>query len=442
MTRKVRRAGMGLVAAAMLAAGLAGSPAATAAPGAPPLPQGKPNMPEEVLAVYRENNPDVPVDVLYARLMLSSSRKALLAKFGAEYGGTFAGSWYDFREGVWYLQATDEATTTAMANAARAHNIVPRTRLVEFSLNQLDARAERIRAGKDPMSRIGRRAGFDVKANRVTLVAPPERRTVHDAMVDYVERPTPPRQDDACSSRRACGAPLRSGVILWTGNEQNPQCSLGFVFSATDGTRWAVTAGHCVLDPAAQWGHGQQAFGLMHQCAKEGPSSLCVPNQLVDVARMKIGNQYWLTYGFGYIFSTPLSAAQVDNAITSEDQIEVGDAVCYHGWHRDYTGFTSGYFSQTTRQPCGEISAVSGEEWGMPMVSGAEPCPGDSGGGWTFLDENHDHWAYGVNKNTYKTQGKAPYPCGNGNGSWFSSIPDINAFFDAYSAATIRVMTR
>lgn len=38
---------------------------------------------------------------------------------------------------------------------------------------------------------------------------------------------------------------MRSGIVLWAATAGDHQCSLGFTARAGDGSRWAVTAGHC-----------------------------------------------------------------------------------------------------------------------------------------------------------------------------------------------------
>lgn len=56
-----------------------------------------------------------------------------------------------------------------------------------FTRAQLDARAARIRAGRDPLSRYGRDARVDVRRNRVVIAASPPP-GVRDPMVLFVPR--------------------------------------------------------------------------------------------------------------------------------------------------------------------------------------------------------------------------------------------------------------
>ncbi|HEX8002093.1 MAG TPA: trypsin-like serine protease [Mycobacteriales bacterium] len=440
--RKVRWIGAALLAAAALNAAASGTTATAAAdPSA-----AKPAMPEEVLAEYREMFPDVPLDALYRRLNLAAPRKRLLERFGVENPTTFAGSFYDYRTGVWHVLATTPAAAESFAARARAIGVDTRPRVVRYSAAQLTARAARIRAGQDPMSAVSRAAGVDLMTNSVTVAAPVARRTRRDTMVRYVDPAPAAGPDDACSDRRDCGAPLRTGVIIWKGSYGSPKCSLGYAASATDGSRWALTAGHCIGAINETWGHGEQYFGAVRQCGLPSSDTTgvpCLKSTDVDVARVKISNPYWLAGGFGYVFYSPSSPVNLSYAILSRYTIEVNDVVCIQGWHRNYTGFPSdatyGY-GIVSSDPCGGISETSSpSHYGMPVVTRASACSGDSGGAWLYLTSDDKRWAYGVHKNGYKDGTDI---CGDGSGAWFSSVPAINEFFDANSAADIRIVYR
>lgn len=143
-----------------------------------------PGMPEQVLREYREEYPDVPVDVLYERLTLVYPQNLLLRDFARE--PTFGGSWYDLRTGLWHLLGTDQRVLDRMAAQARAKGIDPAPRLVRYAGEQLHARATRIQSGDDPISRYSTKAGVDIQRNRVTVAAddPPE--GVDDPMILWV----------------------------------------------------------------------------------------------------------------------------------------------------------------------------------------------------------------------------------------------------------------
>jgi streptogrisin C len=419
---------------------VAASPVAGALPAT-----GKPDMPEEVLAKARSEYPDVPVDVLYQRMSLTLARKRLLADYAVRYAATFGGSWYDFRTGEWNLLATNRAAAEAMAAPARAAGIAVRTRIVRYSAARLHARADAIRGGRDPLSKVSREAGVDVMANDITVGA--ARAGSTDPMVEFVAPATKQGPDDACTDRRNCGVPLRTGLEIWRVSEATgPSCSLGFVASATDGTRWVVTAGHCVHHIDELWGHGEQVFGPVRQCALPASNPLptgCLRSSAgdVDAARIKITSSYWLSNTFGWIFYNPTTYVPVDGAITAKSQIELNDFVCLSGWHSSSaTGWPSNTDNGRVNQDtCGPVTSVSASNHeGMPVAS-ASSCPGDSGGGWLFYPGGGERWAYGIDRNG--TEDPDDF-CSSGFEVWFSSIPAINAFFDANSAATVRVITR
>lgn len=460
-TRLLRCAGAAVLVAWAAAAAASGT-AASAAPAAPAA-SADPAMPEEVLAAARAAHPDVPVAELYRRLALTAPRGKLLQRFVETYPETFGGSWYDYDEGVWHLMATDAGTLTAMTAEARAAGVEVRPRLVRYGLAALHARADHIVAGRDPLSALGRAAGVDVPANRVTFAT--TRAFSTDPMVTFV----PPAKNGgslhACTSRRECGAPLRTGIIIWyefvrsdgvvaRGNS----CSLGFVAGASDGSRWALTAGHCVGGINQKWGHGAQYFGPVRQCFQIPVSETdqletnCTRSPDTDVARIRIDNPYWLMYGFGYLFHEPNVTATVDGAVTSLAQIEVGEFVCLSAWHSSYTGYTgSGPEAEVNTQPCGRVKTVRDpdpDRIGMTVVSGAVSCQRDSGGGWVHYpggynpDGSRVRIAYGINRG-----GSDPIEpgltCSDGAEAWFTNLPTVNSTFDHYSpGSNIRVITR
>jgi hypothetical protein len=438
----------------LLLAGVLVAPATNQALAAHPAPAPAapaalvfPDMPAEVLDVYLRDYADVPVDVLFHRISLSAARKHLLERFGSQHLATFGGSWYDFRTGVWHLLATTQAAADAMARPARAAGIDVATRIVRYTAEQLRKRAAHIRAGADPMSRVSRDAGVDIMANRVKVAAPPAARTRSDRMVNYTAPGPKPGPDQACSNRRNCGAPLRTGLVIWRGDYDHPECSLGFTASATDGSKWAVTAGHCVHAINELWGHGGQYFGAVRQCGKPrtDPYAPCLPTDEVDVARIKISNPYWLGTPMGYIFYNPTTAVDVDYAILSRYTIETGDRVCMSSWHNNYTGFAAGdpyHRDEISYSTCGTISDPFSVYYGMPMAHGVYPCGGDSGGAWLYYPGNGQRWAYGIHKNGSSADSDPGSICGDGDQAWFSAVPAINDFFDANSAAQVRIITR
>lgn len=442
------------VATAAIAAGLAGTSAtATVAASATTLPD--PGMPPAMVAKYRERYPDVPLPVLYQRLALSYPQNKLLERFVHEHRETFGGSWYDYGTGVWHLLATDDATLAAMADEARAKGLTVATRRVQYSGEALHERATRIQLGTDPMSKVSTKAGVDIQNNRVQLAAPAERRSVHDPMVTYVD-PEPERgREQACTDRNNCGYPLRAGLIIWhevaDPDQEKRACSLGWVASGTDGSTWALTAGHCPNGQDEVWGHGDQYLGRMRHCGHPAGEHPCDDTVDVDGARILISNPYWRMGSFGHIFSTPSSYVDVDNAITSKLQIQVNQGVCLTSWHASYVGnsFPSyddyDQYHEESGDSCGIINSVSNSSRdGMPTLTGASVCNGDSGGGWYLLAGGGERWATGLHRGGQEQPALLEEgTCTDKQLAWFTSLPAFYNFTDPKTYPhKIRVITR
>jgi streptogrisin C len=413
-------------------------PATVASANAPPAPTVTVDLPADLLNTYIDRFPDVPRSQLLARLALSPARKRLLERIALDYQQTFAGSWYDYRKGIWQLNSTTQDSAESMARLAQAIGIATQTRLVRYSLATLQARAGQITGGQDPvLGALGaNRAGIDVQSNRVVVALPSAVRSrvgISDPMVTTTDAPAEAPQPLACANRRNCGRPLRGGLVIWRGNYDNPWCSLGLTATATDGSRWALTAGHCIEALNEDWGHGEQRIGPARQFRTAGD---------VDVARIRIANAYWLeNTNRGYLFATPSSTHDIDLAIQFSATIEVDDGVCYGGWHSNYTGFTTGNFAIVSGDTCGLIESAGDAAAGsMPRVgAGINACGGDSGSAIIYYPGNGERWAYGLLSNGAIDQGDH---CTEGKDIWFSPLPSINAFFDANSAAIIRADTR
>jgi hypothetical protein len=467
MSRSRRLLACAAAAAAMLAGGIGSSlPTASAAPAPVPVP----NFPDEVLAEYRTHYADVPVAVLDARLRLMPARKELLARFAKEHADTFGGSWYDFHTGRWNLYATTPAATADMAAQARAAGIVPAPRVVPYSLASLVKRATRIGAGHDSLSALSRLAGVDLPGNRVTLSVEKSRRTAHDPMVTYIDPPRSHRDRlQACDNRRYCAAPMRSGIVLWRNNNyQQPYCSLGFVAAATDGSKWALTAGHCFADPGTDttksWGHGNSThtIGVPGLCWWLGSTTVngCRPTNDSDFGRIHILNSYWLNGGFGWVYNPtdPANPVEVDAALTDRwSQLEYGEVACLNAWHVSQPGSYSDLgvpgllpvYEHVSDDRCGTIKYLfSGNDHNMVVVEDVDACKGDSGGGWTYYPGNGVRMAAGLHNGTGSDEpdpdpAEPPPACNLGMYARFLPLDTVNSRLDSWSATEhIRVITR
>jgi streptogrisin C len=238
-----------------------------------------------------------------------------------------------------------------------------------------------------------------------------------------------------CSNRYACGRPLRSGINVGPVDGRigraRDYCSLGFTAAATDGSKWAVTAAHCMqfaIDEGLGtiWGHGEQVIGQIRhprwddECRFIGYNAT---NCKIDVARILVQNSYWTTGGYFYTATALNNPLPVDGAVTRPEQIQVGDTMCLSARH-------SG-----DGNVCGTIT-FPGSASRMAKVS-KDGCNGDSGGGWYHKTAAGTRIAYGIHDASDDDGCHV-----GGSQSYFSTLPNINYWWDHTTAATLRVETR
>jgi hypothetical protein len=125
------------------------------------------------------------------------------------------------------------------------------------------------------------------------------------------------------------------------------------------------------------------------------------------------------------MYASPTATVNVDLAVSARSTIENGDPVCFTA--RNYVPGDDN---------CGVVTSAVGFR-GMFTVSGVKLCGGDSGGAAYLLSSQR--WAYGL---LNSTSARGSDDCVHGGSANVSALPDINAWFDAHSAAIIRVDTR
>lgn len=381
---------------------------------------------QPVVDAFRQAYPGVGDAEAARRIDGQADRVRLLERLSRDFPDTFGGSWYDGATGIQHLQATTTAAASTFTAIATGAGVQVRVHPVSFSYRQLRHEYTLANAGTHPVlgATAANYSGIDVVANRVVVELPAADAdraraalAAGASAIEVLARGGVEAVEDACHDRRNCGTPMRGGIILWRGGYSSPNCSLGFTASAADGSHWAVTAGHCGA-VGMQWGHGERPIGPMRQVRNSGS---------VDVGRIRIDSSYWKTSTWGWLYNAnDLDApVHVDYALTSEATIQVGETVCLSAWH------------STASLSCGTIAIVndSGTR-GMVRVRGFDACPGDSGGGWYMRSSTGQRWAYGIHSRSNEG-------CHvSGGNSWFSSVPDINAYWDSVSSANIRFDTR
>jgi hypothetical protein len=296
---------------------------------------------------------------------------------------------------------------------------------VAFSADELRQVSGSVGAGNDPiLGALGFQGSYvDLEQNSVLV-------TVDEVTFQLLGGPlfvgshpairleigeVPVMAPDLCTSGDSCGAPLRGGVILRQVNDATRNCSLGYTSSATDGSRWAITAGHCG-DLNSVWRHGEVQIGPIRAKFDEAE---------FDVARIRIDSAYWLQAGGGYLYDyySPNVPADLTYSIRNRTTIQANDVVCLNAKH------------STPSHTCGLITRTYGYS-GMPQTD-FDACGGDSGGAWIFRTSGGSRWAYGVHS------GSSPETCHAVSGySIFTSVPDMNLIFDETAAATIRIEVR
>lgn len=382
---------------------------------------------EEMLADFQAEVPGVSPEEALARLRGQDARIRLLESLGESIPESFGGSWYDRKTGIQHLVITSEPAEKAARASAERHAVASVIHRGRFSYKELEAAARNVKA--DPASTLGETGvepvvDVDIPRNRVTVSLPEPalsraRARGLDARLTVVaaSRNSGKFVDEACTSRAACGSPLRSGVIIH--RPGTIDCSVGFRARATDGSYWVLGAGHCG-ELNEMWSHGVSApqyFGPVRQRT--------VTFFGTDVARAHLQNGYWIGGGGGWQYNARAtdSPTPINGAITSHTTIQAGDYVCLNA-----------QFS-TIGNSCG---AIQGSSNGFPRVT-FDACNGDSGGAWIHKSASGFTWAYGV----HKGQDGPVLTCHvEGEASIFSSLPHINNYFDSNSAATIRVETR
>jgi len=197
-------------------------------------------------------------------------------------------------------------------------------------------------------------------------------------------------------------------------------CSLGFTATATNGTRWYYTAGHCLTPEEVAnrviQGHGTEPIGYARADAEGGA---------LDVGWVRNNSNYCLSAGGGYIYKLPTETVNVNYAITSASTIQQDQIACY-----------SGKNLAPTDDNCGVISAPNMN--GRPQVTGLKICRGDSGGS-VYTLQNGQRWAYGL-VSVISISGTES--CVTNGQMSFSAVPYINTWIDSITADTVRIDVR
>ncbi|WP_173081943.1 S1 family peptidase [Phytohabitans rumicis] len=354
-------------------------------------------------------------------------RILLRERLSAERPAGFGGSSYEPLTNTERVAVTDAETDRRVVELGSQFGVKVMTRRVKFSYRALEGVANSLnKKGVRGLGHGFRYAGVDVSSNRVVVAVEPGAMAQTKAATASLPqvRLVPPAASDAvpevCTDRYHCGNPARSGINIWHHSDR-AWCSLGFTArtSTPPVSRWIITAGHCAEGEGGgrgvQWGHGGQPFGPLQSFFNVGN---------VDVARIRVDSSYWVTGGYMYTETNPNTTVDVDLAIQYRASIAVGDGVCLNARR----GAVCGVVTNTV------------DSRGMVRVD-ADGCPGDSGGGW-YWPGGSGRWAFGIHHGGTTSCPADGAPAGGT--SLFSTLPDINAYWDGEDAigAGLRVETR
>lgn len=431
--RGMRRLAVGGAAAASILLVVAGSPARAetprdTSPASEASITGAGAVPDEAaVRAYRSAQPQITVAEAGKRVRHQAVRTMLLEAWAHRHADTFGGSWYDADAGVMYITATSGPVLESLVEEAQRAGVPAQGQLVEYSYQALSAIAETINAGRHASlgAAATGRSGVDAQRNRVVVSLTTPAYSRHRALADGEPIVVQPATDAprpipaACTNRLSCASPLTGGVAIWQGSPGDPECSLGYTGRKSDGSRWAVTAGHC-SGLNAIWGHYGTAIGPVRY--QNNPYDGGGGN---DSALIRMDNSVWRDAAGGYQYHGGVSGHRVDldYAISSMATIVVGDVVCFNAWHSDDGGGGN----------CGTVDIVSDPNGhGLTRVRGYAICGGDSGGSVLYYPSSNTRWGYGIISGT--SDHTCPPDTGSEEFTWFEPLPRAQA---AWGGVTI-----
>lgn len=184
---------------------------------------------------------------------------------------SYAGLWIDQNSGGAIVIETTGAEETVLGEVQSTTPVGGSVRAdrVQYSLTELQALQDRVSSGSAAWRSGGVKVvavGVDVRINRVvvdveglTSQAGAQLASEYGAML-LVREGTQP-QPTTCSSRTACGSPIKGGLSITGGGWG---CTSGYLGrTQPSGVLVLVTAGHCIYDSglSATWYHNNGAIG-------------------------------------------------------------------------------------------------------------------------------------------------------------------------------------
>ncbi|WP_117208434.1 hypothetical protein [Allorhizocola rhizosphaerae] len=316
---------------------------------------------------------------------------------------SWAGGWFDPYTARHHIAVTTPAAAKDVAAlAAKTPGLSVDTHQVTRSMRELGALVEQIRGGSDKLAKVANnQVTIDVKTNEVVVRVPQAQfatLTAADVPVGVrVEQGSQVSEHlDACTSRTDCDNDLRAGLVLRRSGTL--WCSLGFT-ARSGGTRWALTAGHCIGTIGETWSNGTSTIRTV------GPATDALNSGNQDAGAIQVTNAFYSAQTAGRIMVGPSSFA----AVTGESYNLVNEVNCLSA---SYTN------PARAGNPCATVTDVGASI--KTRMSGYDPCGGDSGGGWYWLPGSGNRYAVALHSSSLEG-------CNVANGvAWASPL---NAFW-------------
>jgi streptogrisin C len=248
----------------------------------------------------------------------------------------FVGVWIDWEaHGTVHVTSDSKADLVLAQEEANTLGLEIETGLVSRGGEALRVIQRRLDAGHDPdLEKLPIASAIDITNDTVVAEVRPESAENARANLRAAGRQDIDVQESrgataaACTSRTACGSPLRAGICIGLGaacGQSQLFCTSGVQAWYSDGSRWLLTSGHCGgVTTSTNWVHGQQFLGPIRQHVFSGS---------VDAARIRIDNSYWLPIDRTWLYlstTTPYIMQGINSSPV------VGSAICHSGASSGY----------------------------------------------------------------------------------------------------------